>query len=74
MLWIRVFHLHDLERVSLQTEEWRCEQVLVTLLMVRVVHVAELGLLLRRVRMKLYLLRPIADRCVLLVELWEGVW
>ena len=67
-----VFHLHYLERVSLQAEERRGEQVLVGFLVVRVVHVAQLGLLLGRVGMKLHLLGPVSDQRVLLVQLREG--
>lgn len=65
-------HLHYLECVSLQAEEWRGEEVLIAFFMVWIIHVAKLWFFLSRVGVKLYLLWPVTHSCVLLIQLGKG--
>lgn len=64
-------HLHHVKCVPLQAKEGRGDQVLVGFLVVRLVHVAQLGLLLGGEGVKLDLLGPLSHRGGLLVQLGQ---
>lgn len=64
-------HLHHVKRVPLQAEEGWGDKVLVGFLVVRLIHVAQLRLLLGREGVKLNLLGPFTHRGGLLVQLGQ---